>query len=47
MRKFLSKHGHIISVFALAITTFVANRSCVCLFHQSKLPDSAKRLRKF
>lgn len=47
MKKFLSKYGHIVCAFALVMTTYAANRSCVYIFHQPKLPDSAKRLRKF
>ncbi|WP_409970124.1 cyclic lactone autoinducer peptide [Bengtsoniella intestinalis] len=41
------KHGHILSVFALMVTTYSANRSCMLIFHQPKLPDTAKKLRKF
>lgn len=47
MKKFLIKHGHILSAFALIVTTCAANRSCMMIFHQPKLPDTAKKLRKF
>ncbi|MFI3214980.1 MAG: cyclic lactone autoinducer peptide [Eubacteriales bacterium] len=47
MKKFLMKYGHILSAFTLIITTHVANRNCLLIFHQPKLPDTAKNLRKF
>lgn len=47
MKKLLMKYGHILSAFALIVTTYVANRNCVLIFHQAKLPDAAKKLRKF
>ncbi|MFV0499071.1 MAG: cyclic lactone autoinducer peptide [Bacilli bacterium] len=36
-----------ISSFALVMTTLIANRNCTFVFHQPKMPESAKKLRKF
>lgn len=47
MNKFIKKYGNIVSAFALVITTISANNMCFYIFHQPKLPDTAKKLRKF
>lgn len=47
MKRFLLKHGHLLALFALSVTTYAANRSCALFFFQSELPDEAKKLRKF
>ncbi|NCC15916.1 MAG: cyclic lactone autoinducer peptide [Clostridia bacterium] len=47
MKKFLAKYGHVVATFAFVMTTYVANRNCGYIFHQPKLPETAKRLRKF
>lgn len=47
MNKFLKRYGHIVSAFALVITTISANNMCFYIFHQPKLPETAKKLRKF
>lgn len=36
-----------LATFALAITTYVANSACVWITYQEKLPDDAKKLRRF
>lgn len=46
MRRILLKYSHILTTFAIFMTAYVENRSCVMIFHQSKLPESAKKLRK-
>ena len=47
MKKFIVKYGHILSAFALVVTTFASNRTCYLILYERKLPESAKRLRKF
>ena len=47
MKKFIVKYGHILSAFALVVTTFASNRTCNYILYERKLPESAKRLRKF
>ncbi len=47
VKKFIFKYSHIISGFALFMTTMAANRSCMSIMHQPELPKSAKNLRKF
>lgn len=47
MKKFVMKYGHILSAFALVITTVAANRHCGFILHEPELPASAKKLRKF
>jgi cyclic lactone autoinducer peptide len=32
---------------AFVITTMTANSTCICLIHQDKLPEEARKLRKF
>lgn len=39
--------GSLIASIALMVTVVNANTACVYIAHQSKLPDSAKKLRKF
>lgn len=47
MKRFIVKYGYILSAFALIVTTFASNRSCGFILYERKLPESAKRLRKF
>lgn len=47
MKKIIYKYGHVISGFALFMTTMAANRECVAILHEPELPKSAKKLRKF
>lgn len=47
MKNFIVKYGHILSAFALVVTTFASNRTCGFILYERKLPESAKRLRKF
>ena len=39
--------GGSVAVFAMLITTLSANTTCTYAAHQPKLPESAKKLRKF
>lgn len=39
--------GSIIPAIALVITTFNVNTTCTWIVHQDKLPNTAKKLRKF
>lgn len=49
MKKFISKHkiGSCVAALAVMVTAVTANSTCVWFSHQEKLPDSAKKLRKF
>lgn len=47
MKKYILKYGHILSVFALFMTTFACNRNCFYWLYEPELPASAKKLRKF
>lgn len=37
----------ILAGMALMVTTVIENRMCVMHLHQDKLPETAKKLRKF
>ncbi len=47
MKKFILKYGHVISAVALYVTATSASTMCSIFFYDRKLPDSAKKLRKF
>ena len=47
VKDFIKKNLGIIASLAFVITTVTANSTCICLIHQDKLPDEAKKLRKF
>lgn len=47
MKKFLYRYAGMLAALALVITTATTNSTCICLMHQDKLPESAKKLRKF
>lgn len=47
MKKFFLRFGNILAAVAIAVTTVNANSACVFVIHQAKLPDEAKKLRKF
>ena len=39
--------GGMIVSLALLVTTLSVNTTCIFVLHQAKIPDSAKKLRKF
>ena len=45
--KFTYVFGSIVASFAWLITIYSMNTACIYITHQSKIPDSAKKLRKF
>lgn len=45
--KKLQKSGAIIANVAKTVTTMNVNSACMCFAHQPKLPETAKKLRKF
>lgn len=47
IKKFVMKYSHLLSAFALVVTTFASNRHCSSILYEPKLPASAKKLRKF
>lgn len=46
-KKFLYSLGGMASALAVVVTTLNVNTACLYMAHQPKLPDSAKKLRKF
>jgi cyclic lactone autoinducer peptide len=47
MKKFLMKHSGIFAALALVFTTLTVNSTCTWMTYQEKLPETAKKLRKF
>lgn len=47
VKKFITKYGSWLASMALVVTAFTANSACIFFMHQDKLPESAKRLRRF
>lgn len=47
MRKFYLKRGSMIASIALAIASNTVNATCSHIFYQPKVPQAAKKLRKF
>ena len=47
MKKFISRYGSWLAAFALVVTTVTANSACIFFTHQEKMPETAKKLRKF
>jgi len=47
IRNFGYKFGGFVATFALIVTTLNVNTTCAYFAHQPKLPESAKKLRKF
>ncbi len=45
--KWMYNLGKVVASLALMITAFNVNTTCVYIAHQKKIPDSAKRFRKF
>ena len=47
MKNFFKKNSTVLAALAIAVTTLTANLTCVFYAHQSKMPEGAKKLRKF
>ncbi len=47
MLKFVKKHGGMIAALAMVVTALSVNSACHFFYNQPKLPESAKKLRKF
>jgi cyclic lactone autoinducer peptide len=47
MKQLLIKIGTSLASLALMVTALNVNTACMLFVHQPKLPDNAKRLRKF
>lgn len=47
MKKIVMKYAYLLSSLALVFTTFASNRSCTAILYEEKLPETAKKLRKF
>ncbi|MDF2542301.1 MAG: cyclic lactone autoinducer peptide [Herbinix sp.] len=47
MKVVLMKLCKVVAALAIMITAMNVNTACIYLIHQPKLPDGAKKLRKF
>ena len=47
MKTLIYKFGTVLACLALCITSLNVNTTCMLFVHQAKLPNSAKKLRKF
>ena len=47
MKSLIYKFGTALACLALCITSLNVNKTCMLFVHQPKLPDGAKKLRKF
>ena len=47
MKKFISRYGSWLAAFALVVTTVTADSACIFFTPQEKMPETAKKLRKF
>lgn len=47
MKKLTEKSSSVIANVALKVTSMNVNSACMCFVHQPKLPETAKKLRKF
>ncbi|MCZ0667662.1 cyclic lactone autoinducer peptide [[Ruminococcus] gnavus] len=45
-KKTFWKHSNIIASLAFMFSFIAANSRCVCIFHQPKMPEELKKLRK-
>lgn len=47
MKKLYAKYAGVIAALALLVTATAANRMCMVVIHQPKMPAGAEKLRKF
>ena len=47
MKKLFMKYSGMLAALALVFTTLTANTACTWMSYQEKLPETAKKLRKF
>lgn len=47
MKGLFAKYGKCLAAVALMLTSISANSTCWFIMHQDKLPEKAKKLRKF
>lgn len=47
MKKFLARHGGVVSAFAMFAVITITNMCCFGIVYQPVQPSSAKKLRKF
>lgn len=47
MKRFYSKYGHLIATLALFVAARAVNVACGHVFYQPKMPDAARKMRKF
>lgn len=46
MKNLFTKYASIIAAVALMVTTVSANRPCMLIYHQPKMPEGAEKLKK-
>ncbi len=42
----VKKGASLLSNIALSFSTMAANSRCICIYHQPKMPDEVRKLRK-
>ena len=47
MKKAITKFSGVVASLALFVTALNVNATCAFIIHQPKLPEEAKKLRKF
>jgi cyclic lactone autoinducer peptide len=45
--KFTARFGKVFAALAMAVTVSTVNSACIFISNQPKLPETAKKLRKF
>jgi len=46
MKNLIAKYAGVIAALALMVTTISANRACLLVYHQPKLPEGAEKLKR-
>jgi len=47
MKRFLVRHGSIVTAFALFMSTLIINSACLFSLNQPETPETVMKLRKF
>lgn len=42
----MKKGANVLANLALEFSTMAANSRCICIYHQPKMPDAVRKLRK-
>lgn len=46
MKNIFAKYASVIAALALMVTAVSANRTCLLVYHQPKMPEGAEKLRR-